>query len=188
MTFKISPLAVPGLLVLDPLVHEDHRGLFWETFKASEFRDMGLPDQFCQDNHSLSRRGVVRGLHYQLPPHGQAKLVRCLSGEIFDVAVDVRRGSETFGRWAALVLSAENKRMFYIPEGFAHGFLVLSDTAEFCYKCTRLYAPGDELGVRYDDPDVGVAWPDCGAPLTLSPKDLAQPSYKEACRRLFGEK
>ena len=174
MTFKISPLAVPGLLVLGPLVHEDHRGLFWETFKASEFRDMGLPDQFCQDNHSLSRRGVVRGLHYQLPPHGQAKLVRCLSGEIFDVAVDVRRGSETFGRWAALVLSAENKRMFYIPEGFAHGFCALSETAEVHYKATGEYCQEAERGVCWSDQTLGILWP-VEEPLTSEKDSLFPP-------------
>ena len=178
MTFKISPLAVPGLLVLDPLVHEDHRGLFWETFKASEFRDAGLPDQFCQDNHSLSRRGVVRGLHYQLPPHGQAKLVRCLSGEIFDVAVDVRKGSETFGRWAALVLSAENKRMFYIPEGFAHGFCALSETAEVHYKATGEYCQEAERGVCWNDQVLGILWP-VEEPLT-SEKDILFPPLRLA--------
>ncbi|MEA5051092.1 MAG: dTDP-4-dehydrorhamnose 3,5-epimerase [Oscillospiraceae bacterium] len=185
--FTFLPTGIEGLTVIETGAFGDERGYFMETYNRREFADAGLSMTFVQDNQSMSRRGVLRGLHMQVG-NPQGKLVRAVSGEVFDVAVDMRRDSPTLGRWYGVTLSAANRRQFYIPEGFAHGFLVLSDTAEFCYKCTRLYAPGDELGVRYDDPDVGVAWPDCGAPLTLSPKDLAQPSYKEACRRLFGEK
>lgn len=181
--FTFTETGLAGMFVVEPTVFGDERGYFTETYNEREFDGAGHRLRFVQDNQSMSKKGVLRGLHMQVK-HPQGKLVRVISGEVFDVGVDMRKGSATFGRWYGLVLSADNKKQLYIPEGFAHGFLVLSDRAEFVYKCTALYDGGDELGVKYDDPDIGVVWPDCGAPLTLSDKDRAQPSFKEACARL----
>ncbi len=181
--FKFTETGIPGMFVVEPTVFGDARGYFMETYNEQEFADNGHLLRFVQDNQSRSSRGVLRGLHMQVN-HPQGKLVRVISGEVFDVGVDMRRGSGTFGRWYGEILSAENKKQLFIPEGFAHGFVVLSDTAEFVYKCTRLYDPADELGIRFDDPDIGVAWPDPGAPLLLSQKDQAQPSFREVCEKL----
>jgi dTDP-4-dehydrorhamnose 3,5-epimerase len=145
-------------MVVEPNVFGDARGFFMETWNRQRYREAGLDWNFVQDNLSLSRRGILRGLHFQ-NPRSQGKLLQVLQGEVFDVAVDIRRSSPTFGRWHSLVLSAENKRQFYIPPGFAHGFLVLSETALFQYKCTESYSPQDELAIRWDDPDIGIAWP-----------------------------
>jgi dTDP-4-dehydrorhamnose 3,5-epimerase len=159
---------ISGLLVFEPKVFGDSRGFFMETWNQRRYREAGLEADFVQDNISFSRRGTLRGLHFQ-SPHSQGKLLQVLQGEVFDVAVDLRRQSPTFGRWHGLVLSAENKRQFYIPPAFAHGFLVLSETALFNYKCTEFYSPKDEMTLRWDDPQVGVDWPD-KKPL-LSEKD-----------------
>lgn len=155
---RVISCDIEGLYVIEPQVFGDERGYFVETYNKQEFEEAGLDMNFVQDNQSMSRRGVLRGLHFQIK-HPQGKLVRVLSGEVFDVAVDMREGSKTFGKWYGVVLSAENKKQFYIPEGFAHGFLVLSETAEFAYKCTDFYHPEDEGGICWDDPDVGIEWP-----------------------------
>lgn len=155
-TFIKTP--IEGLMEIEPRVFGDARGYFMETWNLADFEANGIPTQFVQDNQSLSKRGVLRGLHFQ-KKNPQGKLVRVVSGEIFDVAVDIRPDSPTLGQWHGVTLSAENKKMFYIPEGFAHGFLVLSETAEFVYKCTRFYDPEDEDGIRWDDPGIGVKWP-----------------------------
>src|ERR1019366_54632 len=149
---------IPGLVVVEPKVFGDARGFFMETWNRQSCREAGLDWNFVQDNVSLSRRGTLRGLHFQNPAP-QGKLVFVMQGEVFDVAVDIRRGSPTFGKWHGLVLSGENKRQFYIPGGFAHGFVVLSETAFFQYKCTEFYSPKDEMAIRWDDPDLGIEWP-----------------------------
>ncbi|MGO8676088.1 MAG: dTDP-4-dehydrorhamnose 3,5-epimerase [Limisphaerales bacterium] len=165
---NIKTCELEGLLIIQPKVFGDARGFFMETWNEREYRQHGLEGQFVQDNLSLSRRGTLRGLHFQ-NPHPQAKLLQVLQGEVFDVAVDIRRSSSTFGRWYGLVLSAENKLQFFVPPGFAHGFAVLSDTALFHYKCSDFYSPSDESGVRWDDPEIGIRWP-LSEPL-LSPRD-----------------
>ncbi|MBR3524812.1 MAG: dTDP-4-dehydrorhamnose 3,5-epimerase [Lachnospiraceae bacterium] len=149
---------IEGLKVITPKLFGDERGYFMETYNYNDFKNAGIDRVFVQDNQSSSGKGVLRGLHFQIE-HPQAKLVRVVRGEVFDVAVDLREGSETFGHWHGVVLSAENRKQFYIPEGFAHGYLVLSDYAEFCYKCTDFYHPGDEGGLRWNDPDLGIDWP-----------------------------
>lgn len=149
---------IPGLLIIEPKVFGDARGFFMETWNRQRYQDAGLKWDFVQDNVSLSRRGILRGLHFQ-NPGGQGKLVHVLQGEVFDVAVDLRKSSPTFGRWHGLRLSAENKTQFFIPPGFAHGFVVLSETALFAYKCTALYSPQTELTLAWNDPEVGIQWP-----------------------------
>ena len=149
---------ITGLLVIEPKVFGDTRGFFLETWNRRRYSEAGLNADFVQDNVSFSRRGILRGLHFQ-NPNPQGKLLHVLQGEVFDVAVDIRRSSPPFGKWHGLVLSAENKRQFYIPPGFGHGFLVLSETALFHYKCTEFYSPKDELAIRWDDPDIGINWP-----------------------------
>ncbi|MBP3702868.1 MAG: dTDP-4-dehydrorhamnose 3,5-epimerase [Lachnospiraceae bacterium] len=154
----VTPCEIEGLYVIEPKVFGDNRGYFIETYNEKEFFEEGLTMKFVQDNQSKSKKGVLRGMHFQ-KKHPQGKLVRAISGEVFDVAIDIRKGSKTFGKWFGVTLSAENKKMFYIPEGFAHGYLVLSEEAEFAYKCTDFYHPEDEGGVYYDDSDVGIEWP-----------------------------
>ena len=161
---------IDGVCILEPVVHGDDRGYFMESYNRNTFSELGIDCEFVQDNCSKSRQGVLRGLHYQLG-RPQAKLVRVISGEVFDVAVDLRKGSETFGQWQGIILSAENKRMFFLPEGFAHGFVVLSETAEFFYKCSNLYAPDHERGVVWNDPDIAIDWPIDGITPILSEKD-----------------
>jgi len=174
---KVTPSKLPDVLLIEPRVFRDDRGCFLETFRAARYRDAGIEGPFVQDSLSFSRGGVLRGLHLQWP-NAQGKLVWVVQGEVFDVAVDVRRGSPTFGRWVGHTLSAGNARQVWIPPGFAHGFLVTSKAgASFAYKCTEAYAPGCELAVRWDDPDLAIAWPDA-APV-LSPKDAAAPLLKE---------
>ena len=168
--FQFTPTAIPGVMVIEPTVFGDARGYFMETYQKDEFAAAGITDEFVQDNQSRSSKGVLRGLHFQTN-HPQGKLVRVTKGEVYDVAVDCRPHSATFGKWVGVTLSEENKKMFYIPQGFAHGFLVLSDVAEFCYKCTDVYDPTGEGGVPFDDPTVGVEWPDCGCPYLTSEKD-----------------
>ena len=169
---KVEQTALPGVLILEPKVFGDARGFFMETWNRSRYAEAGLPGEFVQDNVSYSRHGVLRGLHYQ-SPRAQGKLVHVLEGEVFDVAVDVRVGSPTFGRWAGATLSAQNRRQLWIPPGFAHGFCVTGETALFCYKCTELYAPEHEGSILWNDPAIGIAWP-LEHP-TLSAKDAAAP-------------
>jgi dTDP-4-dehydrorhamnose 3,5-epimerase len=169
---KVIQTALPGVLLFEPKRFGDPRGFFVETFRADRYREAGLPYPFVQDNWSHSVRGVLRGLHLQ-NPNAQGKLVSVISGEIFDVAVDVRVGSRTFGKHIAVTLSADNGRQFYVPRGFAHGFQVVSDTADFVYKCDAYYSPADELIVRWDDPAIGIRWP-VGAPV-LSTRDATAP-------------
>ncbi|MFN3716965.1 MAG: dTDP-4-dehydrorhamnose 3,5-epimerase [Thiobacillus sp.] len=174
----IIETSLPGVLLIEPKVLGDARGFFLESWNRRTFAERGLDVDFVQDNHSRSSRGVLRGLHYQLN-EPQGRLVRVTSGAVFDVAVDVRRASPRFGRWAGVELTADNHRMLWIPPGFAHGFLVLSDTADFLYKTTACYAPQWDRGVRWDDPEIAIEWP-LEAPPTLSDKDSALPLLKDA--------
>lgn len=173
---------IEGLCIIEPAVHGDERGYFMETYKESDFAAAGLDYKFVQDNQSSSKKGVLRGLHFQ-KTHPQAKLVRVLSGEVFDVAVDLRKNSETYGKWAGVLLSAENHRQFMIPRGFAHGFLVVSDYAEFAYKCDDFYHPDDEGGIMWNDPDIGIDWGDVSG-VILSEKDKKHPLLKD-CKFAF---
>lgn len=161
---------LPGVKLIAPEVHEDHRGFFMESYNRRRFAEFGVTDEFVQDNHSRSVRGVLRGLHYQLG-RPQAKLVRATRGRVFDVVVDIRRGSPTFGRWAGAELSQENRLQFFAPVGFAHGFLVLSENAEFQYKCSDFYSADDERGLPWDDPEFAIAWPLAGLEPNLSERD-----------------
>ena len=155
---KVHSTRLPGVYLIEPRVFADSRGFFLETWQADRYQAAQIPGPFVQDNHSYSTQGVLRGLHYQLR-QPQGKLVYVLQGEVYDVAVDIRRGSPTFGAWVGEILSADNHRQLYIPPGFAHGFCVLSETVHFCYKCTDFYAAGDEYGVRWNDPKLGIDWP-----------------------------
>lgn len=176
---KVTATALADVLILEPRVFGDERGFFYESFNAREFAQAtGLTPEFVQDNHSLSQRGVLRGLHYQLQ-QAQGKLVRVVQGEVFDVAVDIRRNSPTFGRWVGAYLSAENKHQMWVPEGYAHGFLVLSETAEVLYKATDYYAPQHERCIRWDDPELAIDWP-LAAPPVLSAKDRVGTDFKDA--------
>ena len=192
---RVTPAPIEGLYVIEPAVHGDSRGYFVETYNQNDMHEFGLDMVFVQDNQSMSTKGVLRGLHYQ-KQYPQGKLVRVIRGSVFDVAVDLRSGSPTFGQWYGVELSAENFRQFYISPGFAHGFLVLSDAAEFCYKCTDFYHPGDEGGLAWNDPDIGILWPGVqgpypgsasaegytlsdGTPLNLSDKDQKWAGIKE---------
>ena len=167
----VETCEIEGLKVITPTVFGDERGYFMETYNYKDYVDAGIDMEFVQDNQSMSSQGVLRGMHFQ-KTHPQGKLVRVVRGQVFDVAVDLRERSETFGQWHGVLLSEENKKQFYIPEGFAHGFFVLSETAEFCYKCTDFYYPEDEGGVRFDDPAIGIEWPLIpGVEPILSPKD-----------------
>ena len=191
----VTKAPIAGLFIIEPTVHGDARGYFMETYNQKEMQEAGLNMVFVQDNQSMSTKGVLRGLHFQ-KAHPQGKLVRVIRGRVFDVAVDLRQGSPSFGQWFGVELSDENKKQFYIPEGFAHGFLVLSDEAEFCYKCTDFYHPGDEGGLAWNDPEIGIRWPEltgayCGSasgegyamedgtPLNLSPRDTAWPGLSD---------
>jgi len=174
---RVIPLDHPEVLLIEPDVFSDARGFFMETFHAAKFAQQGLPEVFLQDNHSRSVRGVLRGLHYQLE-HPQGKLVRVVTGEVFDVAVDIRKGSPLFGKWVGAVLSGNNQQQMYIPPGFAHGFCTLSESADFLYKCTDLYTPGDEYGIAWDDPDIAIEWPQLD--YLLSDKDLGNPRLSES--------
>ncbi len=178
---KATPLAIPDVILFEPKVFSDARGFFLESFNQKAFDEaVGSHYDFVQDNHSRSSKGVLRGLHYQLPPHAQGKLVRVVQGAVFDVAVDVRKSSPTFGQWVGAELSAENHHQLWLPPGFAHGFVVLSESADFVYKTTDFYAPECDRGIRWDDPDVGVDWMTQELSITLSPKDEAAPRLKDA--------
>lgn len=179
MTLQVTPTAIADMLVIEPKVFGDDRGFFFESFNARDFAEAtGIKCDFVQDNHSKSSRNVLRGLHYQIQ-QPQGKLVRVTQGEVWDVGVDLRRGSPTFGKWVGLVLSAENKKQAWIPKGFAHGFLVLSETAEFLYKTTDYYAPQHERTIVWNDPDLGIAWPIQGEP-RLAAKDAAGMAWADA--------
>lgn len=180
MPFTFEPTAIEGLLIIRPRMFPDDRGSFMETYKASEFAAAGIHEVFVQDNHSRSRRGVLRGLHFQREPHAQAKLVRVTSGLVWDVAVDLRAGSTTYGRWFGLELSAENHTMLFLPPGFAHGFVALSDQAELLYKCGAEYHKESDGGVRWNDPDLAIGWPIDD--VILSDKDAALPWLKDLHR------
>lgn len=198
---KVEKCNIDGLYIIEPTVHEDDRGYFIETYNQNDMNEAGLNMTFVQDNQSMSKKGVLRGLHFQ-KKYPQGKLVRVLKGRVFDVAVDLRRESKTFGQWYGIELSEENKKQFYISEGFAHGFLVLSDQAEFFYKCTDFYHPGDEAGIAWNDPDINIKWPElcgkfAGSPssagyhlldgtlINLSDKDQKQPYFKEQKKIYF---
>lgn len=176
---KVTPCDIEGLYVIEPTVFRDERGYFVETYNQNDMKEAGLDMVFVQDNQSMSTRGVLRGLHFQ-KQYPQGKLVRVVRGTVFDVAVDLRADSKTYGKWFGVELTAENMKQFYIPEGFAHGFLVLSDEAEFCYKCTDFYHPGDEGGLLWSDPQIGVDWPlEEGAELIISEKDQKWKGLKD---------
>jgi dTDP-4-dehydrorhamnose 3,5-epimerase len=175
---KTLPTTLPGVVLLELDVFGDHRGRFIETFRRDRYREFGIDLEFVQDNFSSSTKGILRGLHYQLH-QPQGKLVHVTRGEVFDVAVDIRRSSPTFGQWFGTTLSAENHRQMWVPPGFAHGFLVTSDQADFVYKVTANYAPADERGIAWNDPQLAIAWPIAGEP-TLSKKDAAAPLFRDA--------
>ena len=174
-----SKLSIKDVILVTPRVFEDERGFFQETYKKSDFYSNGIDVEFNQDNHSKSTKGVLRGLHYQMTPKAQAKLVRCVQGEIFDVAVDLRKNSPTFGKWVGEKLSAENKKMLFIPEGFAHGFVVLSETAELVYKASNEFSKEHDRGILWNDPKIGINWGIDIEPI-LSDKDKKQPKLEEA--------
>ena len=176
---KVTTCEIEGLCVIEPTVFGDERGYFMETYNQNDMAEAGLNMVFVQDNQSMSTKGVLRGLHFQIN-YPQGKLVRVINGEVFDVAVDLREGSATYGKWHGEMLSAENKKQFYIPEGFAHGFYVLSDTAEFVYKCTDFYHPNDEGGILWNDAEIGIDWPLVpDVPIILSEKDKKWPCLRE---------
>ena len=176
---NVIPTHIPDVLIIEPRIFGDDRGFFFESYNEKSFAEkIGISPKFVQDNHSLSTKNVLRGLHYQIQ-ETQGKLVRVISGEVLDIAVDIRRSSPTFGQWASCLLSAENKRQFWVPEGFAHGFVVLSDSAEFLYKTTNYYAPQYDRVILWNDPDLGVDWQLKGEPI-LSDKDKAGKRFKEA--------
>lgn len=178
---KFTPLNIPDVVLIEPKVFGDSRGFFLESFKQDLFNEAtGTSYEFIQDNHSRSSKGVLRGLHYQLPPYAQGKLVRVITGAVFDVAVDIRRGSPTFGKWVGAELTAENHKQLWIPPGFAHGFVVLSDTADFVYKTTAYYAPQTDRGVLWNDAEIGIEWPQLDIPFSLSDKDQKQPRLAAA--------
>jgi dTDP-4-dehydrorhamnose 3,5-epimerase len=172
---------IKDVVIIDPVVHGDERGYFVETFRQDKLEDfLGFKVNFCQDNESKSSKGVLRGLHYQLSPAAQTKLVRVIKGRVLDVAVDIRKGSQTFGKYVAVELSEENKRQLFVPRGFAHGFVVLEDDTVFAYKVDNYYSPENDRGIAFDDPDIGIVWPLEASALKLSPKDTVQPALNEA--------
>lgn len=178
VAFTFEKTEIEDVILITPQIFGDDRGFFSETYKKSVFEANGIKDDFRQDNHSKSTKGVLRGLHYQANPKAQAKIVRCVKGKILDVAVDIRKGSKTFGKWVGRILSEENKQMLYLPEGFAHGFVVLSDEAEFLYKVSNEYSPKHDRGIRWNDPDINVNWGIDFEP-NLSEKDKKQPFLKD---------
>ena len=172
MPYQVTPAAIPDVLILEPKVFGDARGFFVESYNQQDFAQAtGLDGNFVQDNHSRSSKGVLRGLHYQLPPHAQGKLVRCVRGAVFDVAVDIRKSSPTFGQWVGVELTEDNHRQLWIPPGMAHGFVTMTDLADFLYKTTDYYAPASDRGIAWNDPSIGIAWPELGLALQLSAKD-----------------
>lgn len=181
MRMNVIKTAIPDVLTFEPKVFGDERGFFFESFNHQLFEEaIGRKVTFVQDNHSKSSKGVLRGLHYQLPPHAQGKLVRCVAGEVFDVAVDIRKSSPTFGKWVGVHLSGDSKRQLWIPEGFAHGFITLSDTAEFLYKTTNYYAPSSDRGIAWNDKNIAIEWPTLDFNIMTSAKDSMAKSLFEA--------
>jgi dTDP-4-dehydrorhamnose 3,5-epimerase len=178
MPFVFNKCEIPGLVIVEPRAFADERGFFLESYKKSDFVKNGIDIEFMQDNHSLSSKGVLRGLHYQKPPYTQAKLVRVIKGTAWDVAVDIRKNSPTYKKWIGVELSGENRKMFYIPEGFAHGFVALTDEVHLMYKCSNEYSPSHDAGIIWNDPELAIEWPVDG-PL-LSDKDLVLPYLKDA--------
>jgi dTDP-4-dehydrorhamnose 3,5-epimerase len=179
MPFTFTKAPIEGLVIIEPRAFPDERGYFMESYKQSDFEKAGILGPFVQDNHSRSRRGVLRGLHFQRPPYAQGKLVRVSRGRAWDVAVDLRKGSPTFGKYFALELSESNRLMLWIPAGFAHGFLSLEDDTELQYKCTAEYNAASDGGLRWNDPNIAIAWPDIGIPPLVSAKDAALPTLRE---------
>ena len=178
---KATPTRIPDVMVVEPKVFGDARGFFYESFNQAAFNAAtGTAFTFVQDNHSRSSQGVLRGLHYQLPPHAQGKLVRVVRGAVWDVAVDIRQGSPTFGQWVGQELTEDNHKQFWIPPGFAHGFVVLSESADFLYKTTNYYAPQSDRGIAWNDPDLDIAWPNLGMDFVLSDTDRQQPALRQA--------
>jgi len=177
---KFIPLEIPDVILVEPKVFGDERGYFMESYRKDLSVDNGIDVEFVQDNMSSSSRGVLRGLHYQLAPFGQGKLVRVFHGEVLDVAVDIRKKSPYYGKWIGQILSADNKCSMYVPPGFAHGFCVISEKAEFQYKCTGFYSPGHERSIAWNDPDIGIKWPVPAEEIILSEKDAAAPQLKNA--------
>lgn len=178
---KATPTRIPDVMVVEPKVFGDARGFFYESFNQAAFNAAtGTAFTFVQDNHSRSSQGVLRGLHYQLPPHAQGKLVRVVRGAVWDVTVDIRQGSPTFGQWVGQELTEDNHKQFWIPPGFAHGFVVLSESADFLYKTTNYYAPQSDRGIAWNDPDLDIAWPNLGMDFVLSDKDRQQPALRQA--------
>jgi dTDP-4-dehydrorhamnose 3,5-epimerase len=178
MPFTFEQLSIPEIILIKPAIFGDARGFFMETYKYSDFRNRRISEHFVQDNYSKSSHGVLRGLHYQKDPHAQGKLVQCIRGAIFDVAVDMRKGSATFGQWVGAELSGENHQMLYVPEGFAHGFVVLSESADVLYKCTKEYSQENDRGIIWNDPDINIQWPVKNP--VLSEKDMQHPSLKDS--------
>ncbi len=178
MPFEFVPLDIPGLVLVKPAVFGDDRGFFLELYKESEFRAAGIAEPLVQDNYSRSAKGVLRGLHYQKHPHAQGKLITCISGRIYDVAVDIRKESPHFGKWIGVELNSETKHLLYVPPGFAHGFQVLSESADIMYKCTGEYFPADDRGILWNDPDIGITWPLPDS--LLSAKDKVHPRLQQA--------
>ena len=175
--FIFNKTEIEGVFIIEPVIFEDNRGYFMEAYNYNEFKAAGIDNIFVQDNQSKSKKGVLRGLHFQ-KKYPQAKLIRIISGEVFDVAVDIRKGSRTFGKWIGMILSAENKKQMFIPRGFAHGFLVLSDAAEFFYKCDEFYHPEDEGGILWNDETIGIEWP-VVEKIVLGEKDMKNRSFKD---------
>ena len=188
--FKFTEVDIPGILVIEPKVFKDDRGFFMESYNKGNFKDAGFDPAFVQDNHSQSKKGVLRGLHYQNNPSPMGKLVRCLKGRIFDVGVDIREGSPTFGKWYGEILDDQNMKMLYFPPGFAHGFLSLEDDTHVYYKCTGLYSKENESAILWSDPAIGITWPlkEVGGEPLLSPRDKVHPLLKDAVNNhKFGE-
>ncbi|MBI1882781.1 MAG: dTDP-4-dehydrorhamnose 3,5-epimerase [Chlamydiae bacterium] len=179
---KFTRLNIPDVILIEPKVFEDSRGFFYESYREDVFAQNGIPEKFVQDNHSKSQKGTLRGLHYQIEPRAQGKLVRVVKGEVFDVAVDIRRGSKTFGQYVGQILSEENKQMMYVPPGFSHGFLVLKDGTEFVYKCSNFYSASHERGILWNDPSIGIAWPKLDCDYIFSQKDQRCPTLKDVLR------
>lgn len=179
--FTFTPVPIPGIIIIEPKVFGDDRGFFMEYYNKDAFAACGFHELFVQDNHSRSKKGVIRGLHYQLPPAPMGKLVKVVRGKIFDVGVDIRRGSPTLGKWYGEILTGENHRMLYFPPGFAHGFLSLEDDSEVIYKCTGMWSPENERGIRWSDPEIGIKWPlDKAGKVNVSGKDQLFPRFKDA--------
>jgi dTDP-4-dehydrorhamnose 3,5-epimerase len=177
---KFISTEIPGVVIIEPVVFGDDRGFFFESYRKDIFKENGIDVEFVQDNHSLSQKGVLRGLHYQIAPKAQAKLVRVVHGRAFDVAVDIRKNSSTFGKCVTAILSAKDKKMMYIPAGFAHGFCALEDGTEFLYKTSEVYSPEHERGIVWNDPELGIAWPALDTPYLFSKKDQSYPVFKKA--------